>query len=109
MLPAQVPHDDAARNAGRAALLVHALTADPALLLPATADWLHQQYREPAMPDTARLIERLRARGVPAVTSGAGPAVAAFTDADLAADVPGGWTVRRLAVATQGAVALALP
>ncbi|RQW83470.1 homoserine kinase, partial [Micromonospora globispora] len=30
-LPATVPHGDAALNAGRAALLVHALTADPAL------------------------------------------------------------------------------
>ena len=44
-LPATVPHSDAALNAGRAALLVHALTTDPSLLLPATVDRLHQDYR----------------------------------------------------------------
>ncbi len=46
-LPATVPHADAARNAGRAALLVHALTAEPGLLLAATEDRLHQGYRAP--------------------------------------------------------------
>ena len=44
-LPQVVPHRDAAHSAGRAALLVHALTADPTLLYPATEDRLHQQYR----------------------------------------------------------------
>lgn len=107
LLPGLVPHGEAARNAGRAALLVHALTAEPSLLLPATADWLHQPYREPAMPETAALVARLRARGIPAVVSGAGPSVAAFTTADLEADVPPGWTVRRLAVDLAGAVTTA--
>jgi homoserine kinase len=78
LLPDQVPHADAAANAGRAALLVHALTSDPALLLPATRDWLHQDYRAPAMPASADLVRRLRAAGVPAVISGAGPTVLAF-------------------------------
>ena len=41
-------------NAGRAALLVDALTAGPDLLLPATEDRLHQEYRAPAMPRDAR-------------------------------------------------------
>ncbi len=49
-LPATVPHGDAALTAGRAALLVHALTTDPALLLPATVDRLHQDYRAAGMP-----------------------------------------------------------
>ena len=49
-LPATVPHGDAALTAGRAALLVHALTADPSLLLPATVDRLHQDYRAAGMP-----------------------------------------------------------
>ena len=44
-LPETVPHADAARNAARSALLVHALAADPGLLLVATEDRLHQQYR----------------------------------------------------------------
>ncbi|MGI8531195.1 MAG: homoserine kinase [Geodermatophilaceae bacterium] len=109
LLPDHVPHTDAARNAGRAALLVHALTADPSLLLSSTRDWLHQPYREPAMPETAALVARLRARGIPAVVSGAGPAVTAFADADLRADVPSGWSVQRLAVDLGGAVLTPLP
>ncbi len=80
LLPAVVPHRDAARNAGRAALLIAALTRYPEALLDATQDWLHQGYREPAMPATAELVARLRAAGVPAVVSGAGPSVLAFVD-----------------------------
>ena len=53
LLPEQVPHRDAAANAGRAALLVAALSRHPELLLDATEDRLHQDYREPAMPDVA--------------------------------------------------------
>ncbi|MCP2260282.1 homoserine kinase [Streptoalloteichus tenebrarius] len=78
LLPDQVPHGDAAFAAGRAALAVHALTSRPDLLLPATADRLHQDYREPAWPATARLVRALRAAGVPAAVSGAGPTVLAF-------------------------------
>jgi homoserine kinase len=78
LLPASVPHGDAARNAGRAALLVAALTARPEALLDATEDLLHQDYRAPAMPATHELVRRLRAAGVPAVVSGAGPSVLAF-------------------------------
>jgi homoserine kinase len=82
LLPATVPHADAARNAGRAALLVAALTAgpavDPTALLDGTEDRLHQDYRAPAMPHSHDLVTRLRAAGVPAVVSGAGPTVLAF-------------------------------
>jgi homoserine kinase len=78
LLPAQIPHQDAARNAGRAALLVAALTTWPEALLDATEDRLHQDYRAPAMPATQDLVARLRAAGVPAVVSGAGPSVLAF-------------------------------
>ncbi|MFY1636574.1 homoserine kinase [Solwaraspora sp. WMMB335] len=78
-LPAQVPHADAAFTAGRAALLVHALTSEPGLLLAATEDRLHQDYRAAAMPGSADLIARLRAAGVAAVVSGAGPSVLALT------------------------------
>lgn len=109
LLPHEVPHADAARNAGRSALLVHALTTDPLLLLPATADWLHQGYREPAMRETAALIARLRASGIPAAVSGAGPSVIAFTGADVGAEVAAGWSVHQLAVDTVGAVVTALP
>jgi homoserine kinase len=79
LLPAQVPHADAAFTAGRAALAVHALTARPDLLLSATEDRLHQHYRAPAYPVSSELVRALRAEGVAAVISGAGPTVLALT------------------------------
>jgi len=84
VLPDLVPHRDAAANAGRSALLVAALTQLPespegaGTLLAATRDWLHQDYRAAAMPETAALVGRLRAAGLPAVVSGAGPSVLAL-------------------------------
>jgi homoserine kinase len=78
LLPGLVPHSEAAANAGRSALLVAALTQLPAgtgALLAATRDWLHQDYRAEAMPETAALVGRLRAAALPAVVSGAGPSV----------------------------------
>jgi homoserine kinase len=75
LLPEQVPHTDAVANAGRAALLVHALAEDPDRLWDATRDWLHQSYREPAMPRSYALVTALRAAGYAAVISGAGPTV----------------------------------
>jgi len=45
LLPETVPHADAAANAGRAALLIAALTTSPELLLDATEDRLHQAYQ----------------------------------------------------------------
>nr|WP_229402983.1 homoserine kinase [Micromonospora okii] len=102
-LPATVPHADAALNAGRAALLVHALTAEPALLLPATVDRLHQGYRAAGMPETSALVDELRAAGVAAVVSGAGPTVLALTEPP--GDFPGGtgWGVWRLGIDVHGA------
>ena len=55
-LPASVPHADAAANAARSALLLAALTSDPAVLFDATEDFLHQRYRAAAMPQTADLL-----------------------------------------------------
>jgi homoserine kinase len=78
-LPEGVPHADAAFNTARAALLVHALTTDPDLLLPATEDRLHQGYRAEAMPGTTSLVAALRSVGVAAVVSGAGPSVLALS------------------------------
>ncbi len=112
LLPRTVPHVDAAANAGRAALLVEALTRRPELLLAATEDRLHQEYRAPAMPDSTALVERLRADGVPAVISGAGPTVLAFaTDgaAEKVARLAGdGWAANRLALDLSGAGVLPL-
>jgi homoserine kinase len=113
LLPEVVAHADAARNAGRAALLVHALTtpdADPGLLLAATDDRLHQQYRAPAMPRSAALVDTLRRDGVPAVVSGAGPSVLAFAQsgADLTGYAPRGWTTEPIIVDRSGAEVLSL-
>ena len=106
LLPDVVPHADAAANAGRAALLVAAITGQPEHLLAATRDWLHQDQREPAMPRTLELVRALRADGVPAVVSGAGPTVLAFGSADTAdllARCPQGWTPYELSVDVEGA------
>jgi homoserine kinase len=78
MLPEMVPHGDAAFNVSRAALAVVALTQRPDLLIPATADRLHQDYRAAALPLTTAWIARLRAAGIAAVVSGAGPTVLAL-------------------------------
>jgi homoserine kinase len=75
MLPETVPHVEAAANSGRAALLVHALAENPDLLYDGTCDWLHQVYREPAMPRSYELMKQLRGDGFAAVISGAGPSV----------------------------------
>jgi homoserine kinase len=87
LLPETVPHADAAFNAARAALLVPALTTRPDLLLEATDDRLHQPYRRPAYPRTADLVAKLRAAGIAAAVSGAGPTVLALTDAATAPSV----------------------
>ncbi len=93
VLPASVTHADAAHNLARSALLVHALTADPTLLHAATSDRLHQHHRRSAMPATLTAVETLRAQGLAAVVSGAGPAVLVLSTtrnraADLAALAP---------------------
>jgi len=108
LLPATVTHADAAANTGRAALLVAALAGDPGSLLRATEDFLHQAYRRPAMPASLDLVEALRLAGVPAVVSGAGPTVLAFTGPGLpsasaaVASAPDGWQVDRLALSGRG-------
>lgn len=102
LLPESVPHADAAFNAGRAALLVAALTTAPERLVSATEDRLHQMYRSEAMPDSYKLVRQLRVEGIPAVISGAGPTVLAFAHG-LADRVPQGWAHRELGVSSQGA------
>ncbi|GGS53287.1 MULTISPECIES: homoserine kinase [Actinokineospora] len=106
LLPERVPHADAAFAAGRAALAVHAVTAAPELLLPATADRLHQDYRESAYPATLGLVRDLRARGVAAAVSGAGPTVLALCTSDSLPDglELGGFTVWPLGIDRAGVV-----
>lgn len=78
--PLQVPREDAVFNVSRSALLIAALTQSPELLLAATEDKLHQNYRAQAMPDTDRLVRTLRDHGFAAVVSGAGPSVLVLAD-----------------------------
>jgi homoserine kinase len=112
LLPATVSHADATHNAGRAALLVAALTQRPDLLLAATEDRLHQSYRAAAMPDTFALVNTLRSRDVPAVVSGAGPSVLALVDEAsvdrLVEEAPRGWFPLALAIAEGARVRTAL-
>jgi homoserine kinase len=102
-LPATVPHADAAHNAGRSALLIHALTSSPELLLPATEDRLHQSYRAPGAPATYALVTSLREAGIPAVVSGAGPSVLAFRGFG---EIPitTGWQLLDVGIDAEGAV-----
>jgi homoserine kinase len=113
LLPASVSHADAALNAGRAALLVAALGGRPDLLLAATEDRLHQDHREPAMPASLELVRTLRADGLAAVVSGAGPSVLVLTDAacsdSVAARAPDGWHALPLPVDRYGARVLPRP
>ena len=112
LLPETVPHADAARNAGRAALLVAALGGRTELLMVATEDRLHQDYRAPAMPRTAELVSDLRTAGIPAVVSGAGPTVLALTTTSsreqALAVTRRGWATTPLDVDLEGASVLPL-
>ncbi|MGH3914636.1 MAG: homoserine kinase [Pseudonocardiaceae bacterium] len=105
LLPTRLPYADAVFNVGRAALAVHALTVAPQLLLAATEDRLHQPFRCPAYPATGRLVDALRAAGVPAVVSGAGPTVLALPAVGELPEVvdTAGFTQYRLDVARRGA------
>ncbi len=111
MLPATVPHADAAFTVGRAALLVEALGRRPDLLLPATEDRLHQAYRASAMPQAATATGVLRAEGLAAVVSGAGPSLLVLgrREDGMRARVAGllpGWDVLDPGIDRDGAVLL---
>jgi homoserine kinase len=51
------------------------MASEPQLLYDATCDWLHQGYREAAMPRSYELMKSLRGQGFAAMISGAGPSV----------------------------------
>ena len=107
VLPQQVRLADAASNSARAALLSHALSYDPALLLEATRDWLHQEARRPSYPESMALVDALRAAGHAAAVSGAGPSVLVLTTRDdvarVAAFGPPGWAVLTPGIPDEGA------
>lgn len=116
--PESVPHSDAIFNVSRSALLIAALIQSPELLFAATEDKLHQTYRASAMPETSALITALRAHGVAAVVSGAGPSVLVLCSdpaqrleaaalIEQHATTP--WTTHMLAVDFKGATVVAHP
>jgi homoserine kinase len=78
MLPESIPFADAQRNSVNAALMTQAITIRPDLLFAATEDFLHQSYRQEAMPASFALMTKLRAAGLAAFVSGAGPTVLAL-------------------------------
>ncbi len=112
LLPEQVTQVDAGLNAGRAGLLVAALTRHPQELLAATEDRLHQPFRRTAMPASFALMDALRAAGVAAVLSGSGPAVLALSTPTHAVEpgrwTPAGWRCLELPVAFGAAAAAAV-
>lgn len=75
VIPVSVEHEVAAENSARAALLIHGFVTDASVLLEATDDRLHQEFRRDAYPESMALVDALRAEGLPAVISGAGPTV----------------------------------
>jgi homoserine kinase len=108
VLPAQVSHAAAARNSGRAGLLVEAVTRRPDLLLAATREWLHQEQRRPAFPASMALLDVLRGKGHAAVISGAGPSVLVLTTAAQLQDAraqgdPAVWQVLQPGIPLTGA------
>ncbi|MEY4423128.1 MAG: hypothetical protein RLZZ258_231 [Actinomycetota bacterium] len=109
--PESVPHNDAVFNVSRSALLIAALIQSPELLLAATEDRLHQDYRAAAMPETDAIVKLMREHGHAAVVSGAGPSVLVLASdpaerleaAKLAAKHYPDWKSLMLAVDFKGA------
>ncbi|MFM5968722.1 MAG: homoserine kinase [Micrococcales bacterium] len=115
--PDSVPHNDAVFNVSRSALLIAALTQSPELLMAATEDRLHQDYRAAAMPETDALVRLMRENGHAAVVSGAGPSVLVLASdpverieaAKLAAANYPNWKPLLLAVDFKGATVVLHP
>ena len=116
VLPETVPLSQAVHNLSRAALLVHAMSTDPNLLLPATDDALHQYHRADIYPETAQLLQQIRAQGVAAVASGAGPAVLILLNKAQTPDLntlqtllPVDWTIVAVPIDREGIRRVEIP
>ncbi len=114
LIPAQIPHKDAAFNAARSALLIAAIIGSPELLLEATNDRLHQKYRVEAYPESMELVAKLRSQGIAACISGAGPSVLALCttqNAALAIEIVAeqGFSAVPVPVAEEGTIVLEQP
>ena len=103
VLPAEVPRSDAVANAAAVAALVTVLSGlePPAALMMATTDRIHEPYRLPLLPETLDLHQGLRASGIAAALSGAGPSVVCLVATDALVDtislvrglLPAGWDI----------------
>ena len=108
LLPETISHHDAVLNSSHAALLPIALATRPDLLLTATEDLLHQHYRAQAYPKSMALVAQLRAKGIAATISGAGPSVLALHTAaeseiaEIEQSAPQGFEVKKLAISRSG-------
>ena len=107
LIPESISHLDATLNSTRTALLVHALAQRPDLLFTATADLLHQSYRESVMPKSIALINKLRGAGIAAVLSGAGPSVMILyagdeSEIDQIPALAPGFNAMKIAIAQSG-------
>lgn len=76
-LPEELSRADVATQAGRAAHVTGALTGAWPMDVGAAGDLLHEPVRLQSMADSGALVDALRAAGVHAWLSGAGPSVAA--------------------------------
>jgi homoserine kinase len=102
-LEQQVALGDAVYNAAHAAATVVALTSEPGLLSQTLGDRLHQNVRLGLLPTVKAVFDELRAAGIPACVSGAGPTLLAFDGGERPMLDPGvGWNVLRLAVSPIG-------
>jgi homoserine kinase len=102
-LPQSVSLTDAAFNAGRAALVIRALTERPELLAPALEDRLHQPRRLPLVPAARAVFEELRHAGIPVCVAGAGPSLLAFETDTPVPELGPGWRALRLQPTAAGA------
>jgi homoserine kinase len=101
LVPQTVSVAEAAANGARAALVVAGLTGAAAWDARALRDVLHEPPRLAAMAASGALVERLRALGVGACLSGAGPSVLAVVSSarherqldEVRETVDGDWTV----------------
>lgn len=100
LLPDVVPLSDAAANAGRAAAVLAGLAGLTAWEPRAMVDALHEPSRLDVMPATAELVHGVRASGIGACLSGAGPSVLCVVNAGdsraveaVTALTPAGWQV----------------
>ncbi|MCD4549658.1 homoserine kinase [Schaalia sp. lx-260] len=118
-LPATVPHGDASYNVSRAALLTALLGTNLVasasggrmspdfheLLMIATDDRLHQEQRRSNMEPSLALVDWLRAAGIAAVVSGAGPTVISLESvpAKICSDArAAGWHVVNVGIPHRG-------